>query len=101
MSLIPADPNQCQCEITPAHGFMRLGPKPKPERCPNKPTYYAVEIVAGKDGQYGAMSLCRDCAREMAKDHDLCERVRLVPIMQTLEELFEEYERELEAARDV
>lgn len=79
--LIPPDYNQCQCEITEAHGPFKFGPKPRPERCKNKPVFLAVEIIAGKDGRHGAMTLCLGCAEQMFKQPELAQRVQLQPIM--------------------
>lgn len=81
MALIPPDYNRCQCEITPAHGPFRLGPRPRPERCENKPDFLAVEIVPGKDGVHGSMTLCVGCAKVMLEDADLRARVQLQPIL--------------------
>ena len=81
MDLIPPDYQRCQCEITPAHGPFRLGPRPQPARCKNPPSWLAVELIAGNDGQYGAMCLCTSCAETMLEDADLRARVQLQPIL--------------------
>lgn len=79
--LIPADPKQCQCEITPAHGAFRLGPRPRPERCTNEPTFIVTELIAGDDGLKGEMSLCASCAAELMKKPEIASRVQLTPII--------------------
>jgi hypothetical protein len=58
---------------------MTLGPR-RMVRCENPPIFLAVEIIAGKDGRRGAMSLCLDCAKVMLDVKDLRERVQLQPI---------------------
>ena len=58
---------------------MTLGPRLM-TRCKNPPAFLAVEIIAGKDGRRGAMSLCLDCAKIMLDVKDLRERVQLQPI---------------------
>lgn len=60
--------------------FMTLGPRTW-VRCEAKPDFLAVEVVAGADGQHGAMSLCLACAEVMLKDADLRKRVQLQPIL--------------------
>lgn len=45
---------------------MTLGPR-KYYRCTNKPSYIARENEPGPDGQYGSMSLCRECRMIMVK----------------------------------
>lgn len=80
MELEPADLTRCQCVITPAHGAFRLGPRPRPERCTNEPTYIAKEIAPGEDGLMGEMSLCEGCAEEMLTKPEIAARVQLVPI---------------------
>lgn len=79
--LIPPDFSRCQCEIRPAHGPFRLGPKPKHERCSSPPSFLAVEVVPGADGQHGSMTLCLPCAQQMLEDADLRARVQLQPIL--------------------
>lgn len=79
--LTPPDYKRCQCDITPAHGAFRLGPRPKPQQCANKPDFLAVELVAGKDGQRGSMSLCLGCAQKLMEDKELRQRVQLQPII--------------------
>ena len=59
--LTPVDRARCQADVTPAHGFMVLGPRPRPARCPNPAALVATETAPGKDGRVGAMSLCRSC----------------------------------------
>jgi hypothetical protein len=59
--LTPADRKQCQAEVTPAYSFMTLGPRPRPERCKNRPAVIATEVKPDADGRRGSMSLCRSC----------------------------------------
>jgi len=65
--LTPPDLKQCQAEITPSHGFMRLGPRPQPERCKNKPTVLVTKNKPGKDNQRGSMTLCDGCLSEFRR----------------------------------
>lgn len=45
-----------------AYSFMQLGaPPPRWRKCGKPPTWYAREVVPGKDGRRGAMSLCDEC----------------------------------------
>jgi hypothetical protein len=76
--LVPPDYERCQCEIKQG-SFLTLGPR-RYERCSNKPVWLAVELVAGKDGRRGSMTLCNDCAKVMMDIKDLRERVQLQPI---------------------
>lgn len=78
--LEPADPERCQTEIRPSHSFMTLGPRPKAQRCPNKPVMIAREVKPGVDGQCGEMSVCQSCAQAMWQDLDLRERVKFEPL---------------------
>lgn len=78
--LIPADPTRCQAEVRAPHGAFRLGPPPSFVRCSSVPAFIAVEVIAGADGQLGAMSLCRSCSQQMLSQPGMTERVRLVPI---------------------
>ena len=59
--LVPADRSRCQVEITPVHGFMVLGPRPRPERCPNKAVVVITQKEPGSDGRRGAMAICASC----------------------------------------
>lgn len=77
-NLTPPDFEQCQCERR-SGSFMTLGPR-NMVRCEKKPVFIAVEIIAGKDGKHGAMSLCLGCAEKMLERKDLRERVQLQPI---------------------
>lgn len=62
MIIDPVDPTQCQALLPSRHSAFSLGPPPKErQRCTNRPTYIVNEIEKGKDGEYGAMSLCVDC----------------------------------------
>lgn len=64
--LEPVDLKQCQAE-KPAGNFMRFG-FPKPIRCPNKPTWIAVEKTLN-DGMHGSWALCDGC-------HKIVERLK-------------------------
>lgn len=79
--LIPPDFDRCQCEITPAHGAFRLGPRPNSQRCVNPPEFLAVEVVPGADGRRGSMCLCLGCAQRMLENEDLRGRVQLQPVL--------------------
>ena len=87
--LIPPDFEQCQAMLPQGPTFMYLGPPPKPERCPNKPTMIATEKRPGKDGKIGSMSLCYSCYERFLKafgpDH-----ASVVPIVETTKESPEE-----------
>ncbi len=65
------DHARCQADIRSAYNPFILGGDVggKWGRCDNKPTWYAREVVAGSDGQKGAMSLCDTCKIECAKQH--------------------------------
>lgn len=76
--LIPPDLKRCQAEHREG-SFMTLGPR-RMVRCDKPPVFLAVEIIAGKDGRRGAMSLCLDCAKVMMDVEDLRKRVQLQPI---------------------
>lgn len=65
--LEPADRVRCQCEITPAHGPFRLGPRPRPERCPRPTRWIAYERQPDEDGRVGAMGLCDTCTPQLKK----------------------------------
>lgn len=84
--LIPPNYDHCQASITPAHGPFVLGPKPRPHQCNEPPAWLAVEVVAGRDGRHGAMTLCNECAKVMMDDADLRARVQLQPILRTADE---------------
>ena len=79
--MIPPDKKQCQCcPNMLAHTAFNLGPPPRPKRCQNKPSFIALELLPGKDGKRGSMSLCEDCAKEIDKSPDMRKRVYLQPI---------------------
>ena len=59
--LIPPDRQRCQAEITPAHSFMTLGPRPPPERCKAAPVVIVKEPPRADGREQGSMSLCADC----------------------------------------
>lgn len=82
-ALVPPDLKRCQAEHKTG-SFMTLGPRTW-VRCDAVPVFLAVELVAAKDGQRGAMSLCLACAEVMLKDADLRARVQLQPILETAE----------------
>lgn len=65
--LEPVDLERCQCEETPAHSFMSFGPRPKPDRCNQKPVWVATENKPGKDGLMGSMSLCEAHRQSLIK----------------------------------
>lgn len=65
--LIPPDLKQCQAEKPNGCTFMTLGGRPGMVRCENKPVTIATEVVPGKDGQRGRMSLCSECWGVMIK----------------------------------
>lgn len=68
--LEPVDYKRCQAEWTTPTPFA-LGGTHKTTRCSNEPAVVAREIVAGKDGQKGAMSICLECLPiYMAEAHD-------------------------------
>lgn len=69
MALTPPDPTRCQTMITPAYNPWRVAgePRPRPERCPNKPVVIARERAPGKDGERGAMSLCAGCREQFVR----------------------------------
>jgi hypothetical protein len=77
--LIPPDFERCQCEQR-SGSFMTLGPR-KMVRCESTPVWLAVEIIAGKDGRHGAMTLCQPCAEVMLENADLRVRVQLQPLL--------------------
>ena len=63
--LMPPDYSRCQTEITTTASFMQMGGPPKTtERCKNKPTILMEELVSGKDGQKGSMTVCDDCFKQ-------------------------------------
>ena len=66
-NLTPLDLKQCQCEITPAHNFMTLGPRRKPARCTNTPAYVLIERVQNQEECAGQMSVCEDCYMEFVR----------------------------------
>lgn len=76
--LIPPDYERCQAEFL-SGSFMTLGPRSW-VRCDKVPVFLAVELVAGKDGQRGSMTLCLDCAKVMLDREDVRSRVQLQPI---------------------
>lgn len=65
--LEPVDLERCQCEETPAHSFMTFGPKPKTQRCDQKPVWVATENKPGEDGLMGSMSLCEAHRQSLIK----------------------------------
>jgi hypothetical protein len=65
--LTPPDPRRCQAEISGPHGFMTLGPRPRPERCKEPALVIARETKPGPDGLHGEMSLCSACYAEFLK----------------------------------
>lgn len=66
-TLIPADPDRCQTEITEYRPFIMGGDVNQTRRCSNAPTWIATEKKPGKDGQRGSMSLCDDCREQLVK----------------------------------
>ena len=72
------DVDQCQANpnVLDWNPFS-LGPMPTPIRCQNKPTYLALEIVAGSDGKKGMMTLCISCADRMMEIDSYRKRVEL------------------------
>lgn len=79
--LTPPDYKRCQC-VQQTGSFMTLGPRSW-IRCSRPPVWLAVEIVAGADGQHGAMSMCDECAKVMLDMAHLRARVQLQPILKT------------------
>lgn len=72
------DPNQCQANPNVLDWSpFSLGPMPTPIRCQNKPTYLAMEIVPGRDGKKGMMTLCTSCTDKMMQYDDYNNRVEL------------------------
>ena len=69
--LEPPDLKQCQVEVPNGHSFMSLGGKPGRVRCTKKPSYLATERFAGKDGQFGSMTMCADCFLVFIKQADI------------------------------
>jgi hypothetical protein len=71
--LIPPDPKQCQCEVTPAYSIqeaLQIGnPRRGPARCTNPTSVIATERFPGGDGRRGAMSLCESCHAVFVKKH--------------------------------
>lgn len=65
--LIPVDRKRCQAEMPNGAGPFTIGGRPGMVRCTDIPSVIATEIVAGKDGQKGSMSLCLDCQKVMEK----------------------------------
>lgn len=63
---------------------MTLGPR-RLVRCDNKPDFLAVELVPGKDGKRGSMTLCLKCAGVMMEIEDFRQRIQLQPV-QTVNE---------------
>ena len=57
MALKPIDPEKCQAEILEG-SFMTFGRR-RYSRCPNKPTWIAVEIKTDT----GFMALCDTCKK--------------------------------------
>jgi hypothetical protein len=72
MSLVPADPAQCQCEITTHRPFVMGGRVNQTVRCDRKPVVIATEKFNNEeDGLVGSMSLCTRCLIEFLKAQDL------------------------------
>ena len=67
MRLTPPDLIRCQAEKPNGNSFMTLGGKPGWERCTAVSVWVATEIVPGKDGKKGSMSLCEECRQVMLK----------------------------------
>lgn len=80
-ALAAPDFEHCQALIRPAHGPFVLGPRPRAKPCNAKPEFLAIELIAGKDGLRGSMTLCLECCKVMLEDSDLRARVQLQPIM--------------------
>lgn len=59
--LDPPDLTRCQAELKPSYSFMTFG-RPSWVRCDEQPNFLATEATAGKDGRFGQMSLCWNCA---------------------------------------
>lgn len=60
--LIPADPAQCQAEVTTYRPFVMGGKPHKSVRCSNKPVFIVTQTKpAEDDGQMGSMSMCAEC----------------------------------------
>jgi len=57
------DHARCQADVKSAYNPWIMGGDVGGRwgRCTNKPTWYAREAEAGKDGRKGAMSLCDEC----------------------------------------
>lgn len=77
--LEPIDLKRCQCEVTQAHSFMSFGPRPKPDRCNQKPVWIATEVQPGPDGLRGSMSLCeahrQSLIKKMGEEHATFKRI--------------------------
>lgn len=84
--LEPADPNQCQCDVTIRPSPFTLGGdlRPKTARCTNVPVTIATELSPGADGQTGSMSLCAGCWAEMPKD--VARRCNFAPIISEVDQ---------------
>lgn len=79
--LIPPDFKRCQAYPNVArHSFMTLGPMPTPRRCENAPVWLAVEMVPGKDGLHGSMTVCQDCCKLMMESAEMRRRIQIQPI---------------------
>jgi hypothetical protein len=82
-SLIPPDPKQCQADKPNTNNFMTMGGisvNQKYIRGTALPTVIIHEIVAGRDGQKGAMSLCDDCLKVFKAQPERMPPVRVEPI---------------------
>lgn len=81
VELEPPDMARCQAFPNVArHSFMTLGPRPTPVRCEAPPVWLAVEIVAGRDGWHGPMTVCQPCCELMMESSELRRCVQLQPI---------------------
>jgi hypothetical protein len=78
--LTPPDFARCQAEQNIYQPFVMGGRVHRTERCDSKPDFIAIELVPGKDGLRGSMSLCLACAKVMLENVDLRQRVQLQPI---------------------
>lgn len=60
---VPPDLKRCQaCPNMLSWSPFTLGPRPKPERCTNRPYCVAVENKSAvEDGKIGSMALCTQC----------------------------------------
>jgi hypothetical protein len=79
--LTPPDLLRCQCDVGAlAHSPFTLGPMMS-HLCGEPPVWLAVEVLPGKDGLCGSMSLCQKHADVLLSSAVFRNRVNLQPIL--------------------